>query len=61
MKWEEFKRRGPRSVQFEKYETTNIECPECGSLIYRRADITLTTNPPMSRYECLNCGWWGAK
>ena len=61
MKWEEFKRQAKPHVQFQTHEPTDVECPNCGELLYRRTDITLTTNPPMSRYECLKCGWWGAK
>ena len=61
MKWEDFKiQRGIPNVAYQPYELTNIECPKCGYAIYRRTDITLTTDPPMSKYECLKCGWTGA-
>lgn len=60
MKWEEFKRQGVPLAEFQTYERTEVECPKCGAVIYRRTDIVLTTNPPMSQYECLKCGWTGA-
>lgn len=38
---------------------TDIECPECGNMVYRRTDIVLTSIPPKYQYECQNCGWVG--
>ena len=61
MKWEEFNPVTSRAYIFEKYELTEIECPICGSLLRKRTDIVLTTNPPRYKYECHACGWSGAK
>lgn len=38
-------------------EQTDIECPKCGKMIWRRTDIVLTSYPPKSIYECISCGW----
>lgn len=64
MKWEDFKKEREsilqRSNPFDQLETTNIECPECGTLIYKDVGIALATYPPQRRYKCLECGWTGA-
>lgn len=37
---------------------TNILCPKCGKLIYKRLDMVRTSFPPQNKYEC-ECGWEG--
>lgn len=56
MKWEDYKPKPMKDI-YEKQ--TNIECPKCGSKIYKRLDIVLTSYPPQYQYECHNCGWIG--
>ena len=60
MKWEEYKP-GSSMIVRQKYESTDIECPICGRPLWRRTDIVLTTDPPKYKYECLSCGFIGAK
>lgn len=45
----------------ERWEDTNIACPECGSMIERRTDVVLTSNPPKHHYRCTKCDWRGTK
>lgn len=62
MKLEEFKNSVKESTTFfykERFEKTNIDCPMCGSLIYRDCSIVLTSDPPQYRYICKSCGWEG--
>lgn len=57
MKWEDY-----QNTLFELYknrEKTDIECPKCGALLWRRTDIVLTSYPPKFRYECDSCQWSG--
>lgn len=44
-----------------KYEPTNIACPECGQPLHKYIGAVLTTYPPMYKYECRECGWYGYK
>jgi predicted RNA-binding Zn-ribbon protein involved in translation (DUF1610 family) len=37
----------------------NVTCPKCGKKLWKRLDITLTSQPPQFVYECHNCGWQG--
>ena len=55
--WEEFKKREP--FTYCDYEATNIQCPDCGELIFRYTKVTLATYPPTHCYKCLACGWIG--
>ena len=61
MKWEDY-----QNNQWELYqnqenrEKTDIECPKCSALLWRRTDIILTSYPPQFRYECDACGWIGS-
>lgn len=60
MKWEDAQREREKELLETDYgnrEHTDIECPECRKYIWRRTDIVLTSYPPQSIYECLNCGW----
>ena len=29
-------------------------CPKCGADLY---DVMITTNPPINKKKCFNCGW----
>lgn len=40
-------------------EKTDVECPKCGSPLWRRTDIVLASYPPQHKYECDACGWKG--
>ena len=57
MKWEDYQKE--EWILYHDREKTQIECPECGALLWRRTDIILTSNPPQFRYECDSCGWSG--
>ena len=57
MKWEDYQNNEWKLYQ--NREKTQIECPKCGALLWRRTDIVLTTYPPKSQYECDTCGWIG--
>ena len=59
MKWNEFIKIPRVSDSYQTRIKTNIECPKCGALIWKRLDITLTSIPPQNQYECDNCGWVG--
>lgn len=60
IKWDDIKdKRSNIGQYFTSRAKTNIECPKCGELIYKRTDITLTTHPAMYQYECDGCGWVG--
>lgn len=43
----------------EKWQITDIACPECGDPLYKDTTVVLTTYPPKSRYECKQCGFAG--
>ena len=43
MKWKDYKPK-PKKDVYEKQ--INVECPKCGSKIYKRLDIVLTSYPP---------------
>lgn len=58
MTWEDFKNRELPEQHFVNREQTNIECPRCGKLIWKRLDIILTSYPAQYQYEC-DCGWVG--
>ena len=36
---------------------TEIECPNCGELIYKNMSLVLTSYPPQYTYKCPNCKW----
>lgn len=57
MKWDEYQ--DHNWILCDNREQTNIECPECGALIWRKTDIVLTSYPPKFQYECDACGWTG--
>ena len=62
MTWEEAQKQHEAElleIDCGNRERTDIECPTCGELIWRRTDIVLTSYPPKSFYECTNCGWKG--
>ena len=59
MKWEDHVKQGPPEEVFSNRKKTDIECPKCGELIYKRTDIVLTSYPAQYRYEC-DCGWVGS-
>lgn len=59
MKWEEFTRKGFSQPIIDFKKLTDIECPNCGTYVYKDTSIVLTSNPPQYYYECLNCGWKG--
>ena len=54
MKWEDYQQNDWRL--YSNREKTEIECPKCGALLWRRTDIILTTDPPQFQYECDACG-----
>ena len=58
MTWEEHNERMPEVINNSIREITDIECPKCGKLLWKRTDVVLTTYPPKYRYEC-ECGWSG--
>lgn len=59
MKWEDLVNKMPPPEVFENRIKTNVECPKCGKLLWKRTDIVLTSYPPQYQYEC-DCGWWGS-
>ena len=56
--WEQFTNPEPTNVWTINRQITNILCPKCGKLIYKRTDIVYASFPPQNRYEC-DCGWVG--
>lgn len=52
---------GIAGLKDNKYEKTNIECPECNELLYKDISVVLTTYPCKYNYKCFNCGWTGVK
>ena len=58
MKWDEYQKITVPNILQDR-EQTQIECPGCGALLWRRTDIVLTTYPPKFYYECDACGWEG--
>ena len=59
MTWEDFKQRKlPTNVTTYR-EKVDVECTRCGSHLWKRLDIVLTSNPPQYQYECDDCGWVG--
>ena len=60
MKWKEL---DLSNASYDIYDwrliKTDIECPKCGCLLYRRLDTVLTSMPPQYKYECSRCGWIG--
>ena len=54
MKWEQL-----ASSTRVNAERTPVECPTCGSLLYVRTDMVLTTYPVQYRYECPKCQFVG--
>lgn len=58
MKWEEHKNNMKLAYNYGAVlQATDIECPECGDVIYKDISVTYTTEPPQYRYTCLKCGW----
>ena len=61
MKWEDYQNYQVYDLKLhQNREITEIECPKCGALLWRRTDIVLTTYPPQFQYECDACGWMGS-
>ena len=58
MTWEDYKNRTVPEELFVHRVKTDIECPRCRKLIWKRTDIVLTSFPPQYQYEC-DCGWVG--
>ena len=58
MTWDEYQNKGLYREYINR-EKTQIECPQCGALLWRRTDVVLTTYPPQYRYECDACNWRG--
>ena len=59
--WEDFQKGLNNLNKIEdKYSITNIECPKCGKFIYKNNMMVLTSYPPKTLYECLECGWKGS-
>ena len=56
MEWEEIERSAPKSIQFQRYTKTDIDCPKCGEKVYIDNGIVLTTYPERYSYLC-PCGW----
>lgn len=57
--WEQFTRPEPTNMyDVINRKITNILCPKCGKLIYKRLDMVCTSLPQQHRYEC-DCGWIG--
>ena len=60
MKWEEFEKMYPDTSTFTNLVQTNIECPKCGKLLFKRTDIILASWPAQYQYECaFGCGFVG--
>lgn len=62
MKWEDFKESVKESPTFfykDRFKKTNIDCPKCGSPIYRDCSIVLSSIPAQYQYICKNCDWEG--
>lgn len=58
MQWEEFlQHQLPVNPSVFRVKT-DIECPKCKRLLWKRLDVVLTSNPPQYQYEC-DCGWVG--
>ena len=58
MKWEDYKKKKLPENLFLDREQTDIECPNCNKLVWKRTDIVLASYPPKYQYEC-DCGWVG--
>ena len=58
IEWEDFIK-NKEIYEFFNREKTDIKCPNCGAVLYRRTDIVLTSFPPKYKYECVNCEWTG--
>ena len=59
MKWEEFQNLITPESQFIDLIKTTVECPKCGSSLYYRANVVLTSYPAQYKYECPGCGLFG--
>ena len=48
-------------IDYKTKVKTDVECPKCKQLTWKRIDRVLTSEPPKYQYECpsLNCGWIG--
>lgn len=42
------------------YSITEIECPDCGELLYRNDSVVLSCWPPAHQYKCMKCNWIGS-
>ena len=58
IEWDEF---NPDITIQGNLVPTNIKCPKCGELVFKRTDIVLTSYPPKSIYTCKHCGWSDCK
>ena len=56
--WEQFTRPERTNAYVPNRKITNILCPTCGRLIYKRLDFVCASFPPQNKYEC-ECGWVG--
>ena len=64
MTWEELKeqkRQEMLSMYYNnhRYVETDVECPCCGSHLWRDDGVVLTSMPPKKEYQCRNCDWYG--
>ena len=62
MKWEDYvndRRLTNIYKGNQHYIRTDIECPECGALIYKNISIILASYPPQYHFHCEKCGWSG--
>lgn len=61
MKWEEYENLKEDMSYYPTHIRTDIECPECGTYIYKDVSIVYTSNPPKYKFICPNCDWSGYK
>jgi len=62
MTWKEYQNQRRQSNIYKNnqhYIRTDIECPECGALIYKNISLVLTSYPPQYQFHCEKCGWTG--
>lgn len=41
----------------EAFTPVNVNCPNCGTKIFKEAKKILTSYPPKYKYVCFNCNW----
>lgn len=62
MTWKEYQNQRRETNIYkdhQHYVRTDIECPECGALIYKNISLILTSYPPQYQFRCVKCGWTG--